>query len=487
MMEVRFSAFGPAKSGVLAVGATDGGKLTAQAKTADKAAKGEISEAAKRGRFTGAKGQIVEIAGAKGGPYALVGLGKTTEFDALAAEAVGGALVAKYLLTGETRLTVALDISEEHAVHVAMAAALRAYRFDKYRTRLKPAQKPSLKTLDVQVADPAAARKLWKDASALIEGVFFTRDLVTEPANILYPQTFADRCQELSDHGVEVEVLGEPEMKKLGMGSLLGVGQGSAKESKLVVMRWNGGKDGDAPIALVGKGVTFDTGGISLKPGDGMWDMKWDMGGAGAVAGAMKALALRKAKANVVGVLGLVENMPDADAQRPGDIVTSMSGQTIEVWNTDAEGRLVLADALWYTQDRFKPRYMVNLATLTGAIMISLGLDHAGLFSNDDDLAAALDKAGKAVAEPLWRMPLVESLDRALDSTCADMKNITGNRYGGSIVGAMFLQRFVNGTKWAHLDIAGVAWSTKARAVHPEGASGFGVRLLDSFVRDVAE
>ena len=486
-MDVRFTAFGPAKSGILVVGATDGGKLTAQARAADKTAKGAIAEAAKRGRFTGAKGQIVEIAGAKGGPYALVGLGKTDAFDALAAETVGGAIVAKYLLSGESRVTIALDLTVEHAVHVAMAAALRAYRFDTYRTKLKANQKPSLKTVDVQVSDPAAAKKLWKDASALIEGVFFTRDLVTEPANILYPQTFADRCQELSAHGVEVEVLGEAEMKKLGMGALLGVGQGSAKESKLVVMTWNGGTPGEAPIALVGKGVTFDTGGISLKPGDGMWDMKWDMGGAGAVAGAMKALALRKAKANVVGVLGLVENMPDADAQRPGDIVTSMSGQTIEVWNTDAEGRLVLADALWYTQDRFKPRYMVNLATLTGAIMIALGLDHAGLFSNDDELAAALDKAGKATAELLWRMPLVESLDRAIDSTCADMKNITGNRYGGSIVGAMFLQRFVNNTKWAHLDIAAVAWSNKARAVHPEGASGFGVRLLDAFVRDVAE
>ena len=486
-MDVRFSAFGPAKSGVLVVGATDGGKLTAQARAADKTAKGAISEAAKRGRFTGAKGQIVEIGGAKGGPYALVGLGKTADFDGAAAEAVGGALVAKFLLSGESRLTLALDLSAEDAVRVALAAALRAYRFDKYRTRLKPAQKTSLKILDVQVADPAAVKKLWKDASAVLEGVFFTRDLVTEPANVLYPQTFADRCAELTAHGVEVEVLGEKEMKDLGMGALLGVGQGSAKESKLVVMRWNGGADGEAPIALVGKGVTFDTGGISLKPGDGMWDMKWDMGGAGAVAGAMKALALRKAKANVVGVLGLVENMPDADAQRPGDVVTSMSGQTIEVWNTDAEGRLVLADALWYTQDRFKPRYMVNLATLTGAIMIALGLDHAGLFSNDDELAAALDKAGKDVAEPLWRMPLVESLDRAIDSACADMKNITGSRYGGSIVGAMFLQRFVNGTKWAHLDIAGVAWSAKARAIHAEGATGFGVRLLDSFVRDVAE
>ncbi len=486
-MDVRFSDFGAVKDGVLVVGAHEGAKLTPQAAAADKASGGAIKAALKSVRFTGARGQLLDLPGLKAGHVALVGLGKPGALDELGAEAVGGALTTRYLTSGVTRIALALDIAAELSVHVALAAVLRGYRFDKYRTKLKDEQKPSLAAIDVQSADPAAARKLWKAAAAVIEGVAFTRDLVTEPANVLYPQSFADRCVELKKHGVEVEVLGVKEMKKLGMGALLGVGQGSAKESKLVVLRWNGGAAKDAPIALVGKGVTFDTGGISLKPGDGMWDMKWDMGGAGAVAGALKALALRKAKANVVGVLGLVENMPDGDAQRPGDIVTSMSGQTIEVWNTDAEGRLVLADALWYAQERFKPRYMVNLATLTGAIMIALGTDHAGLFSNDDALSAALSGAGKAVNEELWRLPLVESLDRALDSACADVKNITGSRYGGSIVAAMFLQRFVNGAKWAHLDIAGVAWKGKAGATHGEGATGFGVRLLDRFVKDVAE
>lgn len=486
-MDVRFTGFGPTKDGVLVVGATDGGVLTSQAQALDAVSGGALTAAVKRARFTGGKGQILDLVTLKDSRVALVGLGKADVIDAQAAEAVGGAVVARYLTSGETKLVFALDVSADLAVQTALAAVLRSYRFDKYRTKLKDEQKPSLRTIEVQTADAAAAKRAWKAADAIVQGVAFTRDLVTEPANVIYPQSFADRCVDLKKYGLEVEVLGEKELKRLGMGALLGVGQGSAKETKLVVVQWKGGSPKDAPIALVGKGVTFDTGGISLKPGDGMWDMKWDMGGAGAVAGAMKTLAMRKAKANVVGVMGLVENMPDGDAQRPGDVVTSMSGQTIEVWNTDAEGRLVLADALWYTQDRFKPRYMVNLATLTGAIMIALGTDMAGLFSNDDDLSAALTTAGKQVGEELWRLPLVESLDRAIDSACADMKNITGSRYGGSIVGAMFLQRFVNGTKWAHLDIAGVAWSAKAKATHAEGATGFGVRLLDRFVRDVAE
>ena len=486
-MDVRFTAFGAPKDGVHVVGATEGGVLLAQAQAADAASGGAITAALKRSRFTGGKGQIIDLPGLSAGHVAVVGLGKADAIDALTAETAGGAVAARFLTSGETRIVLALDVSADLAVQAGLAAVLRSYRFDKYRTKLKDDQKPSVTAIEIQNADATTARKLWKSADAVIQGVTFTRDLVSEPANIIYPQSFADRCAELKKLGVEVEVLGEKELKKLGMGALLGVGQGSAKETKLVVMNWKGGAAKEAPIALVGKGVTFDTGGISLKPGDGMWDMKWDMGGAGAVAGAMKTLALRKAKANVVGVLGLVENMPDGDAQRPGDIVTSMSGQTIEVWNTDAEGRLVLADALWYTQDRFKPRYMVNLATLTGAIMIALGTDHAGIFSNDDELSGALTAAGKSVGEELWRLPLVESLDRAIDSACADMKNITGSRYGGSIVGAMFLQRFVNKTKWAHLDIAGVAWKGKAGTVHPEGATGYGVRLLDSFVKSVAE
>jgi leucyl aminopeptidase len=313
--------------------------------------------------------------------------------------------------------------------------------------------------------------------------VVFTRDLVSEPANVIYPETLVQQARSLTKLGVKVEALGVAEMKKLGMGALLGVAQGSVHPGRTVIMRWNGGKRGDQPVAFVGKGVTFDTGGISIKPAAGMEEMKWDMGGAGAVIGAMHALAARKAKANVVGIAGLVENMPSGTAQRPGDVVKSMSGQTIEVINTDAEGRLVLADALWYCRDRFKPQAMIDLATLTGAIMVSLGREHAGLFSNNDALAERLLAAGKAVTEPLWRMPLGEAYDKIINSDIADMKNV-GNRWGGSITAAQFLQRFVKDTPWAHLDIAGMAWSEKDTAVVPKGATAYGVRLLDRFVAD---
>ena len=280
-----------------------------------------------------------------------------------------------------------------------------------------------------------------------------------------------------------MEVLGEAELEKLGCHSLLGVGQGSAKESKLVVMQWNGGKAGDAPVAFVGKGVTFDTGGISIKPAQDMDDMKWDMGGAAAVLGVMRALAGRKAAVNAIGVMGLVENMPDGNAQRPGDVVKSMSGQTIEILNTDAEGRLVLADALWYTQDRFKPTHMINLATLTGAIIISLGEEYAGLFSNNDELATSLNEAGLKVGEKLWRLPLAKAYDKQIDSVIADVKNIGNGRSAGSITAAQFLQRFVNETKWAHLDIAGVAWNKKAGDLYQAGSTAFGVRLLNMWVK----
>jgi len=320
----------------------------------------------------------------------------------------------------------------------------------------------------------------------VVEGVYLTRDVVTEPPNVLYPETLAARCKELEELGVVVEILNEKKMAKLGMGALLGVGQGSVRESFLVTMRWDGGPKNKAPVAFVGKGVTFDTGGISLKPGPGMEEMKWDMGGSGTVLGLMKALAGRKAKVNAVGVVGLVENMPDGNAQRPGDVVTSMSGQTIEIHNTDAEGRLVLADALWYTQQEFKPQAMIDLATLTGAILIALGNEYAGLFSNDDTLSAQLISAGQASGEPVWRMPLGDAYDKLLNSDCADMKNI-GGRNAGSITAAQFLQRFVKDTTWAHLDIAGMAWSSKDRPTVPKGATGYGVRLLDRFVSDVYE
>jgi leucyl aminopeptidase len=319
----------------------------------------------------------------------------------------------------------------------------------------------------------------------LANAVVFARDLVSEPPNVLYPAEFARRVKALEALGLSIEILGEEEMGQLGMGSLLGVGQGSVRESQLVVMRWNGAADPAAqPVAFIGKGVCFDTGGISLKPADGMEDMKWDMGGAAAVAGVMHVLAGRKAKVNAVGILGLVENMPDGNAQRPGDVVTSMSGQTIEIINTDAEGRLVLADAVWYCQDRFKPRFMIDLATLTGAIIISLGNDYAGLFSNNDELADNLLSASKGEEEPLWRMPLPKAYDKQIDSVIADMKN-TGGRPGGSITAALFIQRFVNGLPWAHLDIANTAWKKPSTVpTIPDGATGYGVRLLNRLVED---
>ncbi len=324
-------------------------------------------------------------------------------------------------------LELRFNAGPELLARAAFGARLASYRFDKYLTKEKPEKKPSIAAVRVASADIKAARAAYQPLEAVADGVTFTRDLVSEPANILFPDEFAQRVKGLEKLGLEVEVLGEAEMAALGMGSLLGVGQGSRRESRLVVVQWKGAKDPAAqPVAFVGKGVCFDTGGISIKPADGMEDMKWDMAGAGAVAGLMYALAARKAKVNVVGILGLVENMPDGNAQRPGDIVTSMSGQTIEVINTDAEGRLVLADALWYCQDRFKPKFMVDLATLTGAIIISLGNDYAGLFSNNDDLANGLLKASAAEGENLWRMPLPPQYDRMLDTLAADMKNIGG-------------------------------------------------------------
>jgi leucyl aminopeptidase len=341
-----------------------------------------------------------------------------------------------------------------------------------------------VETLTVASAH-ADASTLWPSYHAIAEGVALTKELVTEPANIIYPESFVERCKHLAELGVEISVLDDKDMAALGMGALLGVAQGSRRPARLLVMKWDGtGGSQERPVALVGKGVTFDTGGISIKPAAGMEDMKWDMGGAGAVAGAMKALAGRKAKAYVVGVCGLVENMPDGNAQRPGDIVTSMSGQTIEVLNTDAEGRLVLCDALHWVQEKYNPEYIVDLATLTGAIIVSLGSEYAGLFSNSDELADKLTAAGKASGDPLWRFPLSKAYDKMIDSPVADMKNI-GGKGAGSITAAQFLGRFIkDGVKWAHLDIAGTVWADKAGPVWDKGATGFGVRLLDRFVAD---
>jgi leucyl aminopeptidase len=417
----------------------------------------------------------------------MVGLGGSRSDDALF-ERVGGALTAKLLTSGETRLVVdltGLNLDGEAAARIAYGASARAWRHDVYRTKLSRKQKPTLEEV-VIVGAGEGADEAWAERAALLAGISFTRELVTEPANVIFPVSFVERCrQRLEPLGVEIEVLDEDQMRALGMGALLGVGQGSEQPSRLLAMRWNGGGKADAkPVVFVGKGITFDTGGISIKPSAGMEAMKWDMGGAGAVAGTMVALATRKAKANVVGICTLAENMPDGKAQRPGDVVTSMSGQTIEVINTDAEGRLVLSDAITWAQRQYKPEVLVDLATLTGAMIIALGHEYGGCFSNDDGLAGQLMAASQATGDKLWRMPLGEAFDKLIESPIADMKNV-GPREGGSITAAVFIQRFVEpGVKWAHLDIAGTVWSEKPGHLHDKGATGFGVALLDRFVRD---
>ncbi|ODT85870.1 leucyl aminopeptidase [Phenylobacterium sp. SCN 70-31] len=455
------------------------------------AQEGPVAQAVAASRFTGAKGQTLDILAPQGTDAArlvLVGAGKKDAFNALGAEHAAASAYAGVKASGLETLRIEGIADADLAAHAALGVRLASYRFDKYRTKEPADKKPSIaKTLVVTDAADAALGA-FADMAALANAVSFTRDLVSEPPNVLFPVEFARRVKALESLGLEIEVLGEAEMKALGMGSLLAVGQGSIRESQLVVIRWNGAADKSAqPVAFVGKGVCFDTGGISLKPADGMEDMKWDMGGAGTVAGLMHVLAGRKAKVNAVGVLGLVENMPDGNSYRPGDVLTSMSGQTIEVVNTDAEGRLVLADALWYCNDRFKPKFMVDLATLTGAIIISLGNDLAGCFSNDDALAEDLLAAARAEDEGLWRMPMPDAYNKQIDSMIADMKN-TGGRPGGSITAALFLKRFVKDTPWAHLDIASTAWKKPSTVpTSPDGATGYGIRLLNRLVRDKYE
>ncbi len=493
-MQINFAKFEASEEGVLVVGVAENEELSGLAQHLDKKAKGAISKALTTMRFTGGKGQLVEVlspAGLELDRLLVVGMGGAEGFNGLAAESVGAMATARLLTSGQKEVCFAVEIPkgatiepDEAAAHLALGCYLRGYRFDNYRTTLKKTEKPSLGKITIGTEDVAGAKKAWKQQEALSSGIFFARDLVTEPPNVLYPAEFARRARKLEELGVEVEILDEKDMGKLGMHSLLGVGLGSERESQMLVMQWKGASDRKAaPVAFVGKGVTFDTGGISLKPGPGMDAMKYDMGGAAAVTGAMVALASRKARANVVGICGLVENMPDGKAQRPGDVVKSMSGQTIEILNTDAEGRLVLADALWYCQQRFKPQFMVDLATLTGAIRVSLGLEIGGMFSNNDQLAERLSAAGKREGEELWRMPMGERFDKLIESPIADMKNI-GGQFGGSITAAQFLQRFVNKVAWAHLDIAGTAWTDEARGTTPKGATGFGVRLLNRLVAD---
>ncbi len=481
----------PADGQALAVLAFEDGEFSPAAEALDAQVGGAVRRAIGATRFKGTMGQTVSIlapSGTAAGRVVVVGAGKQDAFDGRAAETAAAHAYNAVKDTGAERLLIMMPAAgAERQARAALGVRLAAYRFDKYRTTEKPEKKPSVARVDVGCEDAKAAAKAFKDLAALADAISFARDLVSEPANVLYPVEYARRVSALSRLGLEVEVLGVKEMTKLGMGALLGVGQGSARESQLVVMQWKGGPKDAKPIAFIGKGVCFDTGGVSLKPAEGMEEMVTDMAGSAAVAGAMYALAARKAKVNAVAVLGLVENMPGGAAQRPGDVVKTMSGQTVEVINTDAEGRLVLADAIWYCQDRFKPSLLVDLATLTGAIVIALGKDIAGFYCTDEKLAQNLQAASKASGDAIWRMPLPADYERLLDSHIADMKN-TGPRQGGSITAALFIKRFTNKLPWAHIDMAGTAWKPNSQAAMiPSGATGFGVRLLDQLVRDIHE
>lgn len=453
--------------------------LTADAVTA-------LKRAAIASRFDGSLASMVEIfTDTDNGARRIIIVGTGNGDDAESLEKAGGAVMAKLLTSGEKTLTFNASARDDDQAgsRMAFGALQRSWRLDSYHTKAPPKTKPSVTGITVIAPDAEAAG--WERFQAVYAGIALARELVTEPPNVIHPTGFVERCKPLTELGVTVEALDKAEMTKLGMGALLGVAQGSAQDPYLLVMRWDG-TDGaqKKPVAFVGKGVTFDTGGISLKPGPGMEDMKFDMGGAAAVAGTMRALAGRKAKAHVVGICGLVENMPSSNAMRPSDIVTTMSGQTVEVLNTDAEGRLVLCDAMHWVQEKYSPDVMVDLATLTGAMLIALGFEQAGCFSNDDGLAEQLVRAGSTSGDKLWRMPLGKAYDKLIDSPIADIKNV-GPREAGSITAAQFLQRFVkDGVKWAHLDIAGTAWRKSASNLADKGATGFGVRLLDRFIAD---
>jgi len=489
---LAFSAFDAAPKGVLVVFCDDTIKFGPASRRALAPAGDLITRAAKAERFTGKNGSTLELTmpeALKLPRLVVIGVGKGAELQPKDFLKLGGIAMGK-LPASAAEATVFAELpsgamSPARAADLAQGVRLRAYSFDRYKTKRKDDERRVNVKVSVAVNDIGAVRAAFAPREAVADGVDLARDLVNEPANVLYPEEFARRAGALKKLGVAVEVLNVTAMKKLGMNALLGVGQGSARESRTVVMRWEGGKKGEAPVAFIGKGVCFDTGGISIKPAAGMEDMKGDMAGAACVTGLMQAFAAREAKVNAVGVIGLVENMPDGNAQRPGDIVKSMSGQTIEIINTDAEGRLVLADLLWYTAKRFKPKFMVDLATLTGAIIVALGHENAGLFSNDDKLAERITKAGQDTGELVWRMPLAAEYDKQIDSKFADVKNTGGSRWAGAITAAQFLQRFVaDKTPWAHLDIAGTGMDSRQTDINKSWGSGWGVRLLDRLISD---
>ena len=485
-LHLTFSSVDPealaALTGRVAVFA-EGGELGAGAQAADALTGGALSRAVAAEEWKGKAGDALRLlapAGMAADALVLIGLGDALEQEA--ARKAGGAVAGA--MGGKPGAVWAAGLSADLAAAVAFGHALKAYAFDIYKTGEDAGKAPE--PVAYHVDDAEAVSRLAAPGAAVAEGVFFARDLVHEPANTLGTEDFAARLAAMGELGLEVEILEEEELEKLGMRALLAVGQGSVTPSKVVVMKWNGGGD-EAPFALIGKGVVFDTGGISLKPAGGMEEMTMDMGGAAVVSGVMRALALRKARANVVGLVGLVENMPDGNAQRPGDIVKAMSGTTIEVINTDAEGRLVLADVLWYAQERFKPTGMVNLATLTGAMIVALGNSTAGYFSNSDALSGEFQAAADAEGEAAWRLPMGPAYDKLIKSSLADIKNSAG-RAAGSITAAQFLGRFVKEeTPWIHIDIAGVTLSKEALPVSPKGATGWGVMALDRLIRDKFE
>ena len=493
-VKVGFVPFSAAARGTLVLFCDDGLKFGATTSKALGAAANIVKRAAATNRFKGKSGSVLDILAPEGLKLArliVVGVGKLSAIKDSVFLKLGGA-VAGQLRAGSDAVTVIAELpggamKPDQSAAIASGIRLRAYKFDRYKTKKKDGEDAAPSAdISIVVSDVAAAKKAFSPDNHVVDGVIIARELVNEPPNVLYPVEFARRASQLRKLGVDVDVLDVKAMTRLKMGALLGVSQGSTRPGRTVIMRWNGGERGEQPVAFVGKGVCFDTGGISIKPSASMEDMKGDMGGAACVVGLMHALAARKAKVNVIGAIGLVENMPDGNAQRPGDIVTSMSGQTIEIINTDAEGRLVLADVLWYVKEKFKPKFMVDLATLTGAIMVALGTEYAGLFSNNDQLAERLTKVGLDTGERVWRMPLGPEYDKLIDSQFADMKN-TGTRNGGSITAAQFLQRFVDDTPWAHLDIAGTAMGAPKTDINHSWGSGYGVRLLERLVAEYYE
>ena len=496
-MDIAFAAATTPARGTWVVLATGDGTLGPTGTELDGRSGGALRRAVADWGGTFKRGEAIELRyppGLEVDRVLLLSLGKPEEASRYDLETAGGTLAVRLKSLCVREASVAVEpvgdlkaSAPELAISLASGACLRAYRFDKYRTAkdTEEDQSEEVAKLTLHLAEPAAAEAAWPAAAAVIAGVSHGRDLVTEPANVLSPEAFAEACVELgSALGMEVEVLDRRALQRLGMNALLAVGQGSVHEPRVATLRWSGGAADEPPVALLGKGVCFDSGGLSLKPASGMEEMKWDMAGAAAVFGAMKALAGRKAKANVVGVLGLTENMPSGNAQRPGDVITSMAGVTIEVVNTDAEGRLVLADVLHYAKEHLKPKLMIDLATLTGAIVVALGHEQAGLFTPDDQLAERIQAAGAAVGERVWRMPLGDHYAKHIKSEIADVKNVGRPRQAGATAGAVFLQRFAGDVPWAHVDIAGTAWSKEDRPLAPKGATGYGIRLLDRFIAD---